>query len=185
MSDVIVGAIYKHYKGNNYRVLALAAHSESAEELVVYRALYGEGEVKARPSAMFTEQLVIEGEITPRFTLVSEGVEVDWEGYQRESRQTAIYPNVGSNPIYPTLGLAGEAGEVANVVKKMWREHEGEIDAEHRKLIAEELGDVLWYMAQLATELHVSLADIVRVNLAKIRARYGNNEVVVKVGDAE
>ncbi|HCC83240.1 TPA: hypothetical protein DEP96_00140 [Candidatus Uhrbacteria bacterium] len=132
---------------------------------------------------MFTEQLVIEGEITPRFALVSDGIDVDWEGYQRESRKTAIYPNHGNNPIYPTLGLAGEAGEVANVVKKMWRAHEGEIDAEHRKMIADELGDVLWYMAQLATELHVSLADIVRLNLAKIRARYGNHEEVVKGED--
>jgi NTP pyrophosphatase (non-canonical NTP hydrolase) len=130
---------------------------------------------------MFVEQLVIEGEITPRFVLVSEGISVDWEGYQRESRKTAIYPNCGSNPIYPTLGLAGEAGEVANVVKKMWREHEGEIDSEHRKHIAEELGDVLWYLTQLATELHVSLADIVRVNLAKIKGRYLNDEDVVKV----
>lgn len=181
----MIGATYKHYKGRHYRVMALALHSESREELVVYRALYGEAGVWVRPLAMFTEQLVIEGEITPRFALVSEGIEVDWEGYQRESRKTAIYPNCGSNPIYPTLGLVGEAGEVANVVKKMWRDHEGEIDAEHRKMIADELGDVLWYMAQLATELHVSLVDIVRLNLAKIRSRYDNHEEVVKAQDAK
>ncbi len=183
--SVIIGATYKHYKGNHYRVMAVALHSESREELVVYRALYGEAGVWVRPLTMFTEQLVLEGEITPRFQLVSEAIDVDWEGYQRESRKTAIYPNHGNNPIYPTLGLAGEAGEVANVVKKMWRKHEGEIDAEHRRMIADELGDVLWYMAQLATELHVSLADIVRLNLAKIRSRYGNNEEVVKVEDAK
>ncbi len=163
--------------------MAVGKNEETREELVVYRALYGEAEVWVRLLTVFTEQLVIEGEITPRFALVSEGIDVDWEGYQRESRKTAIYPNHGNNPIYPTLGLAGEAGEVANVVKKMWREHEGEIDAEHRKMIADELGDVLWYMAQLATELHVSLADIVRLNLAKIRTRYRNDEEVVKTED--
>lgn len=181
--SVIIGATYKHYKGNFYRVMAVGKNEETREELVVYRALYGEAEVWVRLLTVFTEQLVIEGEITPRFALVSEGIDVDWEGYQRESRKTAIYPNHGNNPIYPTLGLAGEAGEVANVVKKMWREHEGEIDAEHRKMIADELGDVLWYMAQLATELHVSLADIVRLNLAKIRTRYRNDEEVVKTED--
>ncbi len=84
-----------------------------------------------------------------------------------------MYPGHGENPIYPTLGLAGEAGEVANVVKKMWREHEGDVTQEDRRRVADELGDVLWYLTQLATELHIPLADIARLNLEKIRERYG------------
>jgi hypothetical protein len=62
--------IYRHYKGNLYQVLHLATHSETAEILVVYRALYGEYGVWVRPLAMFSETVTIDGVTQPRFALV-------------------------------------------------------------------------------------------------------------------
>ncbi len=61
--------IYRHFKGNKYEVLGVAKHSESSEELVVYRALYGEGGLWVRPLAMFVEEVAWEGKRQPRFAL--------------------------------------------------------------------------------------------------------------------
>ncbi len=61
--------IYRHFKGRQYEVLGVAKHSESGEELVVYRALYGEGGLWVRPLAMFTEAVDCEGKRQPRFVL--------------------------------------------------------------------------------------------------------------------
>jgi hypothetical protein len=58
---------YRHYKGNDYEVVAVACHSETLEPMVVYRALYGAGGLWVRPHAMFTEQVVIAGNSAPRF----------------------------------------------------------------------------------------------------------------------
>lgn len=61
---------YVHYKGNEYQVLGVARHSETMEELVVYRALYGERGLWVRPRAMFCEQVTIGGQTVPRFRYV-------------------------------------------------------------------------------------------------------------------
>lgn len=65
---------YRHYKGRDYQVIGVARHSETEEELVVYRTLYGEHDLWVRPLAMFIEQVTIDGEAYPRFTFVSEDV---------------------------------------------------------------------------------------------------------------
>tara|TARA_Y100001968_G_scaffold58635_1_gene49719 strand:+ start:6710 stop:7039 length:330 start_codon:yes stop_codon:yes gene_type:complete len=91
--------------------------------------------------------------------------------YQDKSRTTALYPNVGNNPIYPTLGLAGEAGEVADKVKKVIRDRKGEFDLVSKESIKLELGDVLWYVAQLASELGFDLEDVAQSNLDKLSNR--------------
>ena len=91
--------------------------------------------------------------------------------YQRESRKTALYPKVGSNPIYPTLGLVGEAGEVADKVRKLIRDRGGVVDERFTEDVALELGDVLWYVAQLATELGLSLEQVASANLSKLKSR--------------
>lgn len=62
--------IYRHYKGNLYQVLHIATHSETADALVVYRALYGDYGVWVRPLTMFTEMVAVEGISQPRFALV-------------------------------------------------------------------------------------------------------------------
>lgn len=94
-----------------------------------------------------------------------------FEEYQTTSRTTAMYPIVGKNYVYPTLGLVGEAGEVAEKVKKIFRDNNGELDAERKAVLEKELGDVLWYLAQLATELGLSLDDIAKNNIAKLQSR--------------
>tara|TARA_B100000214_G_scaffold374217_1_gene356369 strand:+ start:797 stop:1126 length:330 start_codon:yes stop_codon:yes gene_type:complete len=97
--------------------------------------------------------------------------------YQHKSRETAKYPNVGNNPIYPTLGLAGEAGEVADKVKKILRDNDGNFDELSKKSLKLELGDVLWYVAQLATELEIELEDIARANLEKLADRSSRGKI--------
>ena len=96
---------------------------------------------------------------------------MDLNDYQQKSRRTAFYPNLGSNTIYPTLGLVGEAGEVADKVKKVLRDNNGEFDLDVKKGIMYELGDVLWYIAQLSTELGFDLNDIANENLDKLKSR--------------
>ena len=95
--------------------------------------------------------------------------------YQQNSKKTAIYPNVGSNFVYPTLGLAGEAGEVADKIKKILRDKDGQISDADRQEIGKELGDVLWYIAQMATELNLSLDEVAQNNLTKLLSRLGRN----------
>jgi NTP pyrophosphatase (non-canonical NTP hydrolase) len=94
-----------------------------------------------------------------------------FEEYQKESRKTAIYPNAGSNFVYPTLGLAGEAGEVAEKIKKVIRDDNGIVSEEKKQEIKKELGDVFWYVAQIATELDLNLDDVARANLEKLFSR--------------
>jgi NTP pyrophosphatase (non-canonical NTP hydrolase) len=91
--------------------------------------------------------------------------------YQRQSRVTAVYPGAGANLTYPALGLCGEAGETAEKVKKMLRDDGGVLTDERREALAAELGDVLWYVAQLATEAGLDLEQIAEENLAKLRSR--------------
>ena len=79
--------------------------------------------------------------------------------YQGLALKTAIYPNIGSNIIYPTLGLAGEAGEVSELVKKMIRDENGRMSPERKEKLKKELGDVLWYISIIAYEAGLSLDD--------------------------
>ena len=64
--------IYKHFKGNKYEVIGVAKHSETLEELVVYRALYGEGDMWVRPKSMWEETVCHEGKTVSRFTYIGE-----------------------------------------------------------------------------------------------------------------
>jgi NTP pyrophosphatase (non-canonical NTP hydrolase) len=91
--------------------------------------------------------------------------------YQELSRRTATYPDAGDNIVYPTLGLAGEAGEVSEKVKKLLRDDGGVMSDERREALAGELGDVLWYVAQVATEAGLDLQEIAQGNLDKLLSR--------------
>lgn len=92
--------------------------------------------------------------------------------YQMLSRVT--YRDVGTNNpiIYPTLGLVNEAGEVANKIKKIFRDGNGQITELDRQALKSELGDVLWYLTQIASNLGLTLAEIADDNLVKILARH-------------
>jgi len=100
-----------------------------------------------------------------------------FQEYQTESRKTAIYPNKDNNFIYPTLGLAGEAGEVAEKIKKVLRDGNGIVSDEKREEITKELGDVLWYVANLSTELKINLEDVASKNIEKLQSRQQRNEL--------
>lgn len=95
----------------------------------------------------------------------------DFDLYQADASEFAEYPQIGSNLIYPALGLTGEAGEVAEKVKKLWRNHNLELTQERTDAIAAEMGDVLWYLAALAEELGILLSDVAEYNVGKLRDR--------------
>lgn len=102
-----------------------------------------------------------------------EATELSLNVYQGESGRTAIYP--GRRKVlgltYATMGLTGEAGEIANKVKKILRDDDGVMSIEVREELRKELGDVLWYVAQLATELEIDLGEVGQANLAKLASR--------------
>jgi NTP pyrophosphatase (non-canonical NTP hydrolase) len=95
-----------------------------------------------------------------------------FEEYQSKASVTALYPKRLNNLEYPTLGLAGEAGEVANIVKKIQRDFGGETTEEIRHKLKDELGDVLWYISACADELDLSLEEIAQFNVQKLAARH-------------
>lgn len=99
------------------------------------------------------------------------GPRMELSDYQARSRATAVYPDAGANLLYPTLGLCGEAGEVAEKIKKMVRDDGGVLSDERREALAKELGDVLWYLSQLATEARLDLDSIASQNLEKLLSR--------------
>jgi NTP pyrophosphatase (non-canonical NTP hydrolase) len=94
-----------------------------------------------------------------------------FEEYQATSKKTALYPVIGQSFVYPVLGLAGEAGEVAEKVKKIFRDNGGIVDDATRMMIQKELGDVLWYVSQVATEFGLQLDDVATMNVEKLRSR--------------
>lgn len=90
--------------------------------------------------------------------------------YQEKAVDTAIY-GAGYNIIYPTLGLAGEAGEVADKVKKVLRDNVGIFTDDKRLEIAKEIGDVLWYIAALTRDLGYTLDEVAQWNVDKLADR--------------
>lgn len=102
---------------------------------------------------------------------------MDFNEYQKEAFKTALYPERGEDVAYPTLGLVGEAGEVAEKVKKMYRDDAGEITDEKREDIKKELGDVLWYMSELAHYFDFTLEDVAKANIEKLHSRLARGKI--------
>jgi len=102
---------------------------------------------------------------------------MDFNKYQKLAKKTAVYPNIGKNFTYPTIGLMGEAGEVANKIKKLIRDDSSKITKEKREELKAEIGDMLWYIAQLSTELGLKLADIAKYNVEKLSKRQKENKI--------
>lgn len=96
---------------------------------------------------------------------------MQFDEYQKKAGETALYPNVGNNIVYPTLGLVGEAGEIANKVKKIYRDAGGVLTEEKKEDLKKELGDVIWYLAQVSSELGLDLNDIAELNIARLKDR--------------
>ncbi|MCS6874971.1 MAG: nucleoside triphosphate pyrophosphohydrolase family protein [Pyrinomonadaceae bacterium] len=97
---------------------------------------------------------------------------MNFSEYQEKASFTAHYPNRLKNLEYPTLGLVGEAGEVANIVKKIQRDYNGILTEEIKSRLKDELGDVLWYLAACADELGLQLEDIAKHNIEKLAERH-------------
>jgi len=91
--------------------------------------------------------------------------------YQQLVSDHAIYPNKGSNVIYPALGLAEEAGEVAGKIKKAQRDDNGVITEERKEAIKKELGDCMWYITAECNELGILLDDVITENVNKMFGR--------------
>lgn len=115
--------------------------------------------------------------------------EINFNSYQEEAGKTAIYPKIivvdndgnhnDAEYIYPAMGLGNEAGEVLGKLKKIVRDHQGkykddrtgEIYDMAQELVAAELGDVLWYLAETARVFNVSLSRVAEKNLEKLGSR--------------
>ncbi len=102
---------------------------------------------------------------------------MDFAEYQQKAKQTAKYPVIGHAVIYPTLGLTNEAGEVSGKIKKIFRDKQGVIGDAERAALLGELGDVLWYLAQVSTELGLSLDEIAEHNIAKLLDRQSRGKI--------
>jgi NTP pyrophosphatase (non-canonical NTP hydrolase) len=100
---------------------------------------------------------------------------MNFEDYHQETSKTAIYPGAGTASFealaYVGLGLAGEAGEVANKLKKVARDHSGRITPGMREKLAGELGDVFWYLSMLLQELRLEPGKVLANNNAKLTSR--------------
>ena len=96
--------------------------------------------------------------------------------YQQHALETAIYPD-DRRIIYPTLGLTGEAGEVADKVKKVIRDSQKEFTPEIKAEIMKEIGDVLWYCATLSHDLGYSLDEVAQTNVDKLRSRMNRHKL--------
>lgn len=95
----------------------------------------------------------------------------DFATYQTESRKTSQRVYTDHPIVYPTLGLVNEAGEFAGKVKKLFRDKDGVISEDDRQALKGELGDVLWYLTQLCTELDLTLEEVASANLEKLFSR--------------
>jgi NTP pyrophosphatase (non-canonical NTP hydrolase) len=94
------------------------------------------------------------------------------DDYQKKSRVTALYGPIGGRRfLYPVLGLAGEAGELLNKIKKIFRDQRGQVSKETKEAIASELGDILWYLSQVSTEFGFKLSSLAERNLQKLQSR--------------
>lgn len=112
---------------------------------------------------------------------------MDFNEYQNKAKETAIFPdlaivkgeNIGStiSYIYPALGLVGEAGEVAEKIKKLIRDKDGVVSEEDIQEITKELGDIQWYIAALAGSFGIKLDDIANKNIEKLESRKSRNVI--------
>lgn len=91
--------------------------------------------------------------------------------YQEKAHETSLAPKIGEAYVYPVLGLVGEAGEIANKIKKIFRDSSGKMTSETETELKKEIGDTLWYLAELCTQLNLSLEEIAALNLERLKSR--------------
>lgn len=103
------------------------------------------------------------------------GIVIDFDEYQKRANETAIYPEAGTGSVaavsYVTHGLTGEAGEIANKVKKILRDAKGRLTLENRMALQKEVGDVLWYVNALCRELGMTMKEVAILNILNLAER--------------
>lgn len=116
---------------------------------------------------------------------------LDFNSYQERAKETAVFPNAYFNDVingghvvarqlsavYPVLGLTGEAGEVAEKVKKLIRDRNGLYDDQWVEELKKELGDVLWYLAIIADCFKIKFDDVANTNISKLASRKERNKI--------
>ena len=108
---------------------------------------------------------------SPTLTTSQQEFILDWKQYQKEALKTWWQVDTNHPVIYPVLGLVNEAGEFAGKIKKIFRDKNGVISDEDKKEIKSELGDVLWYLTTICSEVGISLEDVANYNIEKLRDR--------------
>lgn len=98
-------------------------------------------------------------------------MQTKYGSYQEQSRKTYSVIKTDDPIVYPTLGLVNEAGEVAGKIKKIFRDREGQITDHDVQELKGELGDVLWYLTQICTNLGLTLEEVAEANLDKLFSR--------------
>ncbi len=101
----------------------------------------------------------------------------DFDVYQKFCKGTAVCPKIGKSFIYPLIGLQGEIGEVSEKIKKLFRDDNGRLTSEKKIEIVKELGDVVWYISQLATEFDVKFSDVIKGNIEKLTSRKSRGKI--------
>lgn len=96
--------------------------------------------------------------------------------YQEKAAKTAMYPKE-AGIAYVTMGLAGEAGEISNKVKKIYRDNGGVLTVATQEQLAKEVGDVLWYVAMMAKEFGYTLEEVAQMNIDKLESRYNRGAI--------
>ena len=102
---------------------------------------------------------------------------MNFNDYQKLAKKTDYFSSknerkiFGNNLVNATLGLAGESGEFADKIKKLYRDRKGKMDVATKQDLIHELGDILWYIAKMARELDVKLDDVARLNIEKLMSR--------------
>ncbi len=109
---------------------------------------------------------------------------MDFNEYQKQASQTATFEGKQEEfkLMYLALGIAGEAGEIAEKIKKIIRNDNGVVSDEKRDSLKQEIGDVLWYLSQLARVLDIPFADAAQANIKKILDRQARG-VLKSTGD--
>ncbi|MCZ2077881.1 MAG: HNH endonuclease [Bryobacterales bacterium] len=141
------------------------------EDISEIRRLYGKGMMLKDIAQKYPVDAVQISRIVSgkRWAHVKEGL-MEFGEYQAKAKETAAYPPEMAIP-YLTMGLAGEVGEVANKVKRIYRDHNGAVPPELRNAIRDEISDCLWYTAMLCTELGLSLDEVAQANIDKLTSR--------------
>ncbi len=101
---------------------------------------------------------------------------MNFNEYQQKASTTAKYPST-MRLIYPTLGLAGESGEVCEKVKKLYRDDNGVISFQKLEELKRELGDVLWYVSAICTDLGINMQEVAELNISKLQSRLERNVI--------